>query len=165
MMNSTRKRRNTWTAGLVLTPRFAPEFQVTVDLFQIEIEDYINRTFGGITGTINACYASGVTTVPDLNAHPACSLLFRTASGELRSNLPLANVQTLETAGLDLGVAYRIDLASLGQLRVTGNLTFLDKYETLGRDFVGLVSQDFGANPRLAATWTSDGGSRTWMPR
>ena len=144
---------NTWTAGFVLTPRFAPSLDISVDLFQIEIEDYINRAFGGITGTINACYASGITTTAALDAHPACSLLFRTASGELRSNLPLANVQTLETSGLDLRIAYRLDLASLGApsmgaLTFIGNLTYVDKYETLGRDFVGLVSQDFGANPQ-----------------
>jgi iron complex outermembrane recepter protein len=144
---------NTWTAGLVFTPRFAPNLDVSVDVFQIEIEDYINRAFGGITGTINACYASGVTTSAALNAHPACNLLFRTASGELRSNLPLANVQTLETSGLDLRVAYRLDLASLGapswgELTFIGNLTYMDTYETLNRDFVGLVSQDFGANPK-----------------
>jgi len=144
---------NTWTAGFVLTPRFAPSLDISVDVFQIEIEDYINRAFGGITGTINACYASGVTTVAQLNAHPACSLLFRTASGELRSNLPLANVQTLETSGLDLRIAYRLELErlgapSLGALTFVGNLTYVDKYETLGRDFVGLVSQDFGANPQ-----------------
>lgn len=144
---------NTWTAGLVLTPRFAPNLDVSVDLFQIEIEDYINRAFGGITGAINACYASGITTLAELNADSACSLLFRTASGELRSNLPLANVQTLETAGVDLRVAYRLDLGQLGApswgaLTFIGNLTYVDKYETLGRDFVGLVSQDFGANPQ-----------------
>jgi iron complex outermembrane recepter protein len=144
---------NTWTAGFVLTPRFAPSLDISVDLFRIEIDDYINRAFGGITGTINACYASGVTTLAELNAHPACNLLFRTASGELRSNLPLANVQTLETSGLDLRIAYQLDLArlgapSLGALTFIGNLTYLDTYETLGRDFVGLVSQDFGANPQ-----------------
>jgi iron complex outermembrane recepter protein len=144
---------DTWTAGLVITPRFAPSLDISVDLFQIKIENYINRAFGGITGTINACYASGVTTAAELNANAACSLLFRTGSGELRSNLPLANVQTLETSGLDLGVAYRLDLARLGApswgaLTFSGNLTYVDKYETLGRDFVGLVSQDFGANPQ-----------------
>jgi iron complex outermembrane recepter protein len=139
---------STWTAGLVATPRFAPNLTLSVDLFRIKVDDYINRAFGGITGAITACYASGVTTLDALGAHPACGLLFRTGSGELRSNLPLANVQTLETDGADLQLDYRVGLGGFGELDVSSNFTYVDRYETLGRDFVGLVSQDFGANPR-----------------
>lgn len=155
----------TLTAGAVLTPRFAPGLSLSVDYYRIKVSDYINRAFGGVNGVIANCFASGVTTAAAYAAQPACQLLSRRISGELIAELPLANVQTLKTSGLDIQANYalpldRIGLGDIGTIDLAGTATYLRDYKTVGQDYVGRISQNFGGIPKWRTSvdlgWRND---------
>ena len=60
---------DTYSYGFVFTPRFAPGLSVSVDYFDIEVEDLIS-TFGA-ANTLDACYG--------FNDAAACSRIHRNA--------------------------------------------------------------------------------------
>lgn len=138
----------TITAGIVLQPRFAPQLSFTLDYFDITVDDYINRAFGGVQGVLRDCFASGVATAADLDAHPACVLLFRDASQQLRGIVPLANTTRLETKGFDATLGYRLDLGTFGAERA-GALLFdaavsrTTDFNYNGTNYSGLITVDF----------------------
>jgi outer membrane receptor protein involved in Fe transport len=128
---------DTYTLGVVLQPESIPDLQISIDYWNIEVEDYITALSGGPFGIIDECFAS-----LDLNS-PACysdeiglPLIYRDVSGELKVNVPLVNESQLETSGVDLQVQYGIpmDFASsrvsgLGEtLQVSFMLSWLDEY-------------------------------------
>lgn len=128
---------DTWTLGLVLQPEPIPDLQISVDYWNIEVDDYITALGGGPFGIIDACFAS-----LDLNS-PACysdelglPLIYRDLAGELKVNVPLVNESQLETSGVDLQLQYGIpmDFASsrvsgLGEtLQLSFVLSWLDEY-------------------------------------
>lgn len=138
----------TFTVGVVATPRFAPGLTVSVDYFDIKVENYINRAFGGINGVIGACYGSGATTAAQLAANPACSLLTRDASAQLIGRVPLQNTTPLRTSGWDFQANYGFDLAEvgagdLGHLTLNAAATYTQKFTYNNVNYVGLLTQDF----------------------
>jgi outer membrane receptor protein involved in Fe transport len=135
---------DTYTLGVVLQPESIPDLQISIDYWNIEVEDYITALSGGPFGIIDECFAS-----LDLNS-PACysdelglPLIYRDVSGELKVNVPLVNESQLETSGVDLQVQYGIpmDFASsrvsgLGEtLQVSFMLSWLDEYVLDGIDY------------------------------
>lgn len=154
----------TYTAGFVVSPSALPGFQASLDWYKIQLLDSISSA--GPQGTVDRCYAgdqsycagitidgSAVTTIPSsvTNAN------FIQVISTLR-NFP----SDVYTSGLDLAAAYRIqagpgtlDLQLLGQF-------LLQQYNpnsscaagSLGRatDFVGVISTECGAFPRIRST-------------
>jgi outer membrane receptor protein involved in Fe transport len=135
---------NTWTLGVVLQPDLIPDLQISIDYWNIEVEDYINPLGGGAIGVIDACFVS-----LDLNG-PACysdelglPLIYRDLSSNLKVNVPLVNESRLKTSGVDLQVQYGIpmDFASkrisgLGEtLQLSFMLSWLDEYVLDGIDY------------------------------
>lgn len=149
---------DTFTVGLVYQPQFLQRASVSLDYFSIEVDDFIGRAFGGVNGIINACFASGVTTIEAYAAHPACSQLRRDGAATLLGLEPFANSGTLKTTGLDLGLQLGFDLERFGKLDFDVRATYTDEYEFAGTDYIGLTSQNFGTLPDLRAygrsTWT-----------
>jgi outer membrane receptor protein involved in Fe transport len=138
----------TITVGAVLQPSFVEGFAMTIDYFDIKVEDYINRAFGGLTGVLNSCFASGVQTADAYAAHPACSLLYRDASAQLRGTVPLANTTELETKGWDVTAQYRFDLdrvgmGSLGSFNLSAAVTRTDRFDYNGVNYAGLITVNF----------------------
>jgi outer membrane receptor protein involved in Fe transport len=128
---------DTYTLGLVFQPESIADLQISIDYWNIEVDDYISQLEGGPVGVINACFAS-----LDLSS-PACysdelglPLIYRDLSGELKLNIPLVNESQLETSGVDLQLQYGIpvDFASsrvsgLGEtLQLSFALSWLDEY-------------------------------------
>jgi outer membrane receptor protein involved in Fe transport len=150
--NLSEETSKTLTVGAVLTPSFMPGFSLSFDYYRIAVSDYINRAFGGVNGVIASCFASGVTTAAQYSAHPACQFLSRRISGELIAELPLANVQTLKTSGFDIQANYSLPMRNVG-LGDNGTIDFgakathIRKYDTVGQDYVGRISQNFGGIP------------------
>lgn len=124
------EKADTYTAGLVWTPTFAPGLNVSVDYFNVEVKDYISGI--GANNIQNGCITG---TTPEF-----CSLIRRDALGSLRSSTGFVvdvvqNTGGLKTAGVDLSVGYRTDLESFGikdmggvSLSLVG--TWVDKLET-----------------------------------
>lgn len=116
---------NTYSFGAVLTPRMLPGFTMTVDYFNIKVDNYIQALDPNIV--LNACAQNGtpalcalVHRVPNNNY----SLWLGTAGYVTATNV---NAGFLKTDGVDVDASYRVPFSRLGwetggslQLRVTG---------------------------------------------
>lgn len=122
---------DTVSAGVVWQPTFLPGFNLSVDWFKIDVQDYIAGI--GADLIINRC----VTTLDPF----FCSLVHRDTSGSIWLS-PQGYVQdttlntgALRTAGVDINAGYRTDLDRFGLSNMGGiNFNFvgtwLDKLET-----------------------------------
>jgi outer membrane receptor protein involved in Fe transport len=117
---------DTITYGIVFTPRFAPGLSVSVDYFDIEVEDLIS-TFGA-ANTLDACYT--------FSDDAACSRISRNAAGQLWIGLGNVddlntNIGGLQTSGVDLNLNYTgLDIGSMGSLSFNLTGTFLNELIT-----------------------------------
>lgn len=123
---------DTFTVGAVIRPRFIPRLNITVDYFDIKVEDTIGTRLGGMGTALSICF----NTVRNL-ADPACSLFAgqrNPATGSLGlttggGNVSFVqdNVGKLETSGIDFQVDYTLPLFN-GELGLFYLGTFLDKF-------------------------------------
>ncbi len=148
-----------FTFGIVIQPRTIENLTVTIDYFDIEIEDAIGTA--PTSEVISSCYASagfsdslcalivgpafpGVDETPSPNA-PSRRNSNRQISGVLQTE---ANLATYETSGIDFQVDYGFETGiGLIDLRVSG--TYLDAYDYLpfsGGETVKLAGF-FGGDP------------------
>jgi outer membrane receptor protein involved in Fe transport len=117
----------TFTAGIILTPRFLPKLTMSVDYFNIEITDTIS-TFGS-NNTLNACYFQGDAA--------SCSRINRDQNGNLwraDGNVEDLNVNigSLETTGYDLNLNYSgVEMGTFGSLNFNLTGTYLDELITV----------------------------------
>jgi outer membrane receptor protein involved in Fe transport len=101
--------------GVVFTPSFVPGFSATIDYTDIKITNLV-QSYGSNTIQAN-CLASA-----DPNSS-WCKKIHRTVLGDIWTSYqgyivdPLLNEGGLENKGIDLGMAYRLDLGSLGKFR------------------------------------------------
>ncbi len=111
---------DTFTIGLVYTPRWAEDLQISLDWYDIEITDAISIT--GSQSILDQC-------VDDPNGvnNQFCNLVSRDNIGnisELRA-FPL-NLNTFTTSGLDLGLRYAFDIGRFGSISNSVTASFLD---------------------------------------
>ena len=118
----------TWTVGAVLQPSFIPRLSLTVDYFNIKIDDAI-RSFGPDT-ILADCVAKATATF----APESCGLVNRDTAGSLwltpggfTVDLP-NNVGQVKTAGIEVNADYSAPL-SFARLALSFTGTYLDKYE------------------------------------
>lgn len=113
---------DTFTVGLVLQPSFAEGLSLTLDYYDIEINDGI--VLPDAQNIVNACYDA-----PTLD-NPFCDLLGRAANGDLNSlSVSYINVAAFKTSGIDFGLLYGLDLGSAGDLGIRLSGGFLDKLD------------------------------------
>ncbi|HKX98259.1 MAG TPA: TonB-dependent receptor [Steroidobacteraceae bacterium] len=144
----TPEEADTYSYGIVFTPRFAPGLAVTVDYFDIKIDNTIS-TFGSIN-TLNACYIN--------NDPAACDRINRNANGQLwvgtghvvDTNI---NIGSVSTKGYDLNVTYTgLEMGRFGSLNFNLTGTLVDELITDSGpgidpfDCVGFYSQNCSAN-------------------
>lgn len=144
----------TWTAGVVLRPRFIPGLQIAADWYDIRIRQAINTPTAQELvelcvdqPTINNVYCANVTRDP--------------TTGYVSSFLVQpANVASFDTEGLDVVLNYRVTPGSFGtfNLRVAGN--YLHKLEfipTPGAEVDDDRLESGARAPKFSAT-----GDLTW---
>ena len=144
----TPEEADTYSYGVVFTPRFAPGLAITVDYFDIKIDNTIS-TFGSIN-TLNACYIN--------NDPAACDRINRNANGQLwvgtghvvDTNI---NIGSVSTKGYDLNVTYTgLEMGRFGSLNFNLTGTLVDELITDSGpgidpfDCVGFYSQNCSAN-------------------
>ena len=78
-LNLAPETAKTFTAGVVLQPRMIPGFAMTLDYYNIDVDDAI--TIPGIGDVINGCYGTGNPTQDPNN--PFCQLVLRNPQGRL----------------------------------------------------------------------------------
>jgi outer membrane receptor protein involved in Fe transport len=114
---------STWTVGMVLRPDFAPGLSLSLDWYDIEIEDAINTPEAEELAelcvdqpSLDNPFCASVTRDPDTGF-----IIFFTAHPD--------NVAKFRTAGLDVALDYRISTDKSGdfQVQLAGN--YLDRLE------------------------------------
>ncbi|MGH7177623.1 MAG: TonB-dependent receptor domain-containing protein, partial [Tepidisphaeraceae bacterium] len=137
---------DTYSYGIVFTPRFAPGLAVTIDYFDIKIDDTIS-TFGA-SNTLDACYVG--------NDADACSRIQRNPNGQLwigEGNVVDTNINigSKSTKGYDLNVNYTgLEIGRFGSLNFNLVGTYVDELITEpgpgieAYDCVGYFSSECG---------------------
>ncbi|MFT5482721.1 MAG: iron complex outermembrane receptor protein [Halieaceae bacterium] len=119
---------NTFTVGVVWQP--IDGLDISVDYYDIEIEDAINTLGGGMNNTLDLCY-----NIIQQQSSEFCSTIQRRPDGTL-NNVSLLNANTgkIETSGIDLNVHYQTDMdwgfGNAGStLSIDFYSTFLDTFD------------------------------------
>jgi len=138
----TPEKADTWTVGGVFSPTFLPGFQLSVDYYNIKIDDAIGQL--GAQNIVNQC-AAGATDLCSRIERDSDGIIFRVNNGYL-------NISEMKTSGLDIEGSYRTNLGngSLG-IRVLASKVF-----ELSTQIQGAASVD-----RAGQTGTS-GGVPSW---
>lgn len=148
----------TWTVGAVFQPTFVPGLSMTFDYYNIKITDAITTPTSG--DALGACFgtlsAASVT-------NPACLAIDRNpGTGSFDGNsrglyLPLSNLGTIFTDGLDITASYSHNLgfANLGVIW-NFNYVFTNEFQatptSYNRDCVGYYSPNCGSlQPQLSS--------------
>jgi iron complex outermembrane receptor protein len=118
---------DTRTFGVVFTPAFLPELSVTLDYFDISLDDAIAQLGGGAQNTLNLCYL----TVRDANS-AFCQAVHRNpATGAISVPFSLdvlqSNIGGLETSGLDLNGRYAFERGA-HRFSVSSAWTYTDEF-------------------------------------
>ncbi len=145
----------TWTAGVVLRPRFVPRLQIAVDWYDIRLKDAINQA--SATDVARLCVD-----LPDTD-NPFCRAVTRRAgSGYVAAyTVQPENVAAFRTAGLEANVSYQVETAGIGRFDVRlvgGYLHRLEQLPLPGAVVVDNRDQPFRPkySVAFAPTWTMD---------
>ena len=144
----TEETAKTWTAGVVLRPQFAPGLSVSLDWYDIEIEDAINTAAAEELAqlcvdqpTIDNAFCPGITRDPDTGY-----IVGFTVRPE--------NVAAFRTAGLDMNFDYRLSTESMGDFKfqlVGGYLHRLEFVSSPGATVDNDLDEQY--NPKFSATF------------
>ncbi|QDX24862.1 TonB-dependent receptor [Sphingomonas suaedae] len=141
----------TWTTGIVLRPSFVPGLSINVDWYNIKIEQAIN--YSTAQAVVDLCVDQ-----PTLN-NVYCSVISRSpTSGYINFFTVIPeNVAAYETAGLDVGFAYRVQpFDNLGTFTLRGQFNYLDKLEfvpTAGADPENELDSSAYPAPKYSASF------------
>ena len=118
---------DTITFGIILQPRFAPKLAMSIDYFDIQIDDTIS-TFGA-DNTLNACYLQNdQQSCARINRNPATGSLWRGDGFVEDLNV---NIGSLSTTGYDLNLTYSgLEVGRFGELNFNLTGTYLDELVT-----------------------------------
>ncbi len=143
---------DTYSYGIVFTPRFAPGLAVTIDYFDIKVEDTITN-LGGTT-IWQACYAAEDQTACGLiNRNPGTGQLWVGTGHVVDLN---RNIGTKSTKGYDLNASYTgLEIGRFGSLAFNLTGTLLD--ELITQPFPGLDLNTDAANPGVQDSYDCAG--------
>jgi outer membrane receptor protein involved in Fe transport len=122
---------DTYTAGVVFQPKFLPGLNVSVDYFNIKVDQFIAGI--GATLILNQCINTANPTFCNLVHRDANGSLFLSNQGFVQDTT--LNTGSLKTTGVDVNVSYRTDLSNVG-LGDSGSIsasmvgTWLDSLKT-----------------------------------
>lgn len=118
---------DTFTVGIVAQPSAIPGLTLTVDYYDIEIEDVIGTIPANTV--LSGCYVDG-------NAD-FCSFVNRSASGQIDFiSLNNQNLGVLTAKGVDFDADYTFDFAEMGELdiRFVGTYRIEDGFQATSND-------------------------------
>jgi len=123
---------DTTTVGIVFTPTFLDGLYVSLDYFDISLDDAIAQLGGGAQNTLNLCYF----TVRDATSDFCQAVNRDPNTGAIRVPYSLdvlqANIGGLDTSGFDLQVRYGFDMGfgmeGSSRLDITSAWTYTDEF-------------------------------------
>lgn len=116
-----------WTVGAVLTPTFVDNFVLSVDYFNITLDNVVGTI--GAEETFNRCLNTGDPTFCSLiTREPVTGALFVNGGGVINTN---QNLGSIKTAGLDFNSSYNVGIGGFGDLGFNYIGTYLRKLETV----------------------------------
>lgn len=133
--NLGEEKSDTYTAGIVFTPSFAPRFYFSVDYFNITLKGAISDLGGGVQGTLNLCY----NVLQDPNSEYCRAVNRNPTTGEINDPYVMkvlkANTGALKTSGIDFAARYHFDagfgipgIADHSSFDISSNYTWLDEF-------------------------------------
>ena len=122
-VNLTPEVADTYTVGVVFQPGFLPRFALTIDWFDIQIDNAVS-TIGADT-ILNVCGATQDPFFCGLINRDQFGSLWRSPNGFVTDLTQ--NIGGLGTRGVDIGVSYSYPIDSWGNLGFQFNGTWLDK--------------------------------------
>ncbi|MDH3747384.1 MAG: TonB-dependent receptor [Gammaproteobacteria bacterium] len=161
--NLGEEESDTFTLSAIITPEAIPNLRVSIDYFDIDVEDAIGVFGGSVDNILSVCYEQ----VQDINS-TACQAVGRnTTSGAIDVPNPVlatnVNVGGLETSGIDLQVGYSMDLDIAGgsELSILFNATFLNDYDLIPIADLDTVNDCSGAFGRTCGEPKSETRTNT----
>ncbi|UDB89249.1 TonB-dependent receptor [Xanthomonas citri pv. mangiferaeindicae] len=107
------------TLGFVYSPDWVTGLDISLDWWNIEIEDAIDTQT--VQETLDSCYLAGIAN--------ACSLIQREPTGEVSNLLAVPNnIAKIEAEGYDLTVGYRLPDTAWGSFSVVWDSTYMSKF-------------------------------------
>lgn len=107
------------TLGFVYSPSFAPGLDISVDWWNIKIEDAIYAQTA--QQTLDSCYTQGVSS--------QCDLIERDSTGQISNLLAVpSNVGTMEVEGWDITLGYRMPDTAYGSFSFVLDTAYTSKY-------------------------------------
>ncbi len=128
--NLEEETADTYTLGAVIRPRFIPRLSITVDAYDITVEDSISVLGGGLNNTLNLCF----NVIQDLQSQFCQAVNRDPATGQIGGNFPVlilnSNIGRLETRGVDFQLDYNTPLgfSMMGGTESRLNFFFLGTY-------------------------------------
>ena len=157
---------DTWTAGIVLTPTFIDSLAVTIDYWNITVED----TIGTVPSptALDQCVQTGSPEYCDLITRDSQGTLWLLPQAQIiATNL---NIGETKTSGWDIGVNYALAMNDMGTLNFAFMGTVLDELVSTPLpgveeyDCAGFYGQSNCGTPlpelrtRLRTTWVTPWG-------
>jgi outer membrane receptor protein involved in Fe transport len=128
---------NQYNVGVVLTPRFLPNFTFSADYYNIHVHDLI--TLLDEDTVLNDCYTS-----PTFTGQYCSYIAPRTATGQLVGFYnPYVNLGILTTDGIDFSSTYQTDLPDMDfapggwSLTLDAKATYLNSFNEDGTEYAG----------------------------
>lgn len=154
---------DTKTLGLVYNPSWLDGFDMTADLWEIELGDALSTLTAA--NILNNCYRLGDAT--------SCGFVERNAAGDISTvRTAQFNLASLTVSGVDASFNYTQDIGDWGRLAFRLNTTYTTEYKSTIGDLsqaVNLVSQPneeiYRLRSNLATTWDYGDFSATWTIR
>ncbi|WP_036767500.1 TonB-dependent receptor plug domain-containing protein [Parvularcula oceani] len=152
---------DTFTVGLIATPSFADGLTVSIDYYNIDVDDFISTVPGELA--LNNCLETGDEFFCGLiNRDPADGNLFLGDNSFITGTT--VNTGSLSTSGVDVAADYTFDFGSSGSLRIDYLATFLSSLEKVplpGEDAFECAGYYSATN---AGCGTPNPDYRHWLP-
>jgi len=144
------EKAKTLTIGGVITPQFFRGFSLSVDYYNIKVDNLIDSL--SAQQIVTNCYNAGGSGAPE------CALITRSSPTALPSLISIvpANIAFLKTAGLDIDASYRTAIGS-GSLGVRLYANYLFKFDS--QQYTGAPIAHYagvsvvGSNPAAYPRW------------
>jgi iron complex outermembrane receptor protein len=111
-----------FTAGIVFSPEFVPNLNLSADYFDIRLEDFISVP--DVQFVLDSCYTG--------EQRALCELVQRNSgNGSLSQvNTPFVNFAALETSGIDMAMDYQLPFIpdNFGRFKLIMDATYLIAY-------------------------------------